>query len=92
VNSKFLRALIPSEINFAVEDKETALKIEKQMHPETPSYFFTSTFHSRCFSGTDMDRVSIQRTYYSSFSPQHPITMKNLLHFHYLKFYFLGEL
>jgi len=44
MNSKFLRALIPSEINFAVGDKETALKIEKQKRPKTPSYFFTSVF------------------------------------------------
>ena len=68
--------MIPSEINFAVEDKETALKIEKQKHPETPSYLFTSTFHFRCFSGTDLGWVSIQRTYYSSFCPQHSIAMK----------------
>jgi hypothetical protein len=59
MNSKFLRAMIPSEINFAVGDKETALKIEKQKHPETPSYIFISPSHSRSFRGTDMGRVSI---------------------------------
>jgi hypothetical protein len=31
--------MISSEINFAVGDKETALKSEKQKLPETPSYF-----------------------------------------------------
>lgn len=51
--------MIPSEINFAVGDKETALKIEKQKHPETPSYIFISPSHSRSFRGTDMGRVSI---------------------------------
>jgi len=67
--------------NFAVGDKETAHKIEKQKHPETSSYFFTSTFHSRCLSETDMGWVGIRSTYYSNFCPQHIIAMKNLLNF-----------
>ena len=83
--------MIPSEINFAVGDKETALKIEKQKHPETP-YFFTSTFHSRCFSGTDMGQVIIQHTYYSKFCPQHPVAMKEFTPFALLQVLFFGRI
>jgi hypothetical protein len=36
--------MIRSEINFAVGDKETAFKSEKQTHPETPSYFSLQLF------------------------------------------------
>jgi hypothetical protein len=43
-SSKFLRAVISSEINFAVGDKETALKSEKQKLPETTSYFSLQLF------------------------------------------------
>jgi hypothetical protein len=35
--------MIPSEINCVVGDKETALKSEKQKHPETP-YFSLQLF------------------------------------------------
>jgi hypothetical protein len=88
MNSKFFRALIPREINFAVDDKGTALKIEKQKRPETPSCFFTSTSHSRCFSGTDVGRVIIQTTYNSNFCPQNPIAMKKITPFALLQILF----
>jgi hypothetical protein len=84
--------MISSEINFAVGVKETALKIEKLNHPETPSYYFTSTFYSRFFSGAEMGRVSIQPTYYPNFCPLHPLAMKKITPFALLQILFLVEL
>lgn len=84
--------MIPSEINFAVGDKETALKTEKQKHPEIPSYFFTSTFHSRSFGRTEMGRVSIQPTYNPNFSTQHRNAIKKLTPFAVLKILFFGRI
>jgi hypothetical protein len=41
--------MIPSEINFAVEDKETAFKIEKQKNPEIPFLLLHFNFSFQMF-------------------------------------------